>query len=92
MTNTACILSSLNILLFINKTSSRALSGDVYIWLPSHFCMASEGEPHGQAVERIAFISGYHLTSAWRLRASPMVRQSSVLRLYLVTISLLYGV
>ena len=34
--------------------------------------MASEGEPHGQAVERIAFISGYHLTSVWRLRASPM--------------------
>ena len=64
----------------------------VYIWVPSHFCMASEGEPHGQAVERIAFISGYHLTSAWRLRASPMARLSSVLRLYLVTISLQYGV
>ena len=54
--------------------------------------MASEGEPHGQAVERIAFISGYHLTSVWCLRVSPMARQSSVLRLYLVTISLLYGV
>ena len=80
--------------------------------------MASEGEPHGQAVERIAFISGYHLISAWRvrasphnqvveriafisgyhltsvwcLRASPMAKLSSVLRLYLVTISFLYGV
>ena len=64
----------------------------VHIWLPSHFCMACEGEPHGQAVERIAFISGYHLTSAWRVRASPMARLSSVLRLYLVTISLLHGV